>query len=144
MYRSLMKHPTHLNEIPVPGILLPIRAAALLGLLFLSPILQGQQGPKIAVISMQKTLATTQEGQKASRDLAAKVNPKQQEFNTRQQEISQLQNQLKTGQPLSDQKKGELSQEIETKKKRLERDTRDADEALRSEQQGFCRSSVSG
>jgi outer membrane protein len=130
----LMKHTTHGGEILFPSILLPITAIALFGLFFLAPVLDAQN-LKVAVISMQKALATTQEGQKASRDLAAKVNPKQQEFNGRQQELKDLEAQLNRGAVLADEKKAELTKEIDSKKRRLDRDMQDADQALRTEQQ---------
>jgi len=130
----LMKHTTHGGEILFSSILLPITAIALFGLFFLAPVLDAQN-LKVAVISMQKALATTQEGQKASRDLAAKVNPKQQEFNGRQQELKDLEAQLNRGAVLADEKKAELTKEIDSKKRRLDRDMQDADQALRTEQQ---------
>jgi outer membrane protein len=132
--RSLMRHPMHWRERQFPSILLPVKVAAALALFFLPPALQGQN-LKIGVVNMQKALATIQEGQKASQELAAKVNPKQREFNTRQQEIADLEAQLNRGTAMTDEKKAELASEIDSKKKRLDRDTQDADEELRNEQQ---------
>jgi outer membrane protein len=131
-----MRHSTPRGETQTPRILFSIKAIAVLGPFLVAPLLQGQN-LKIAVVSMQKALATTQEGQKASRDLAAKVNPKQKEFDGRKQEITDLEAQLNRGAALSDEKKAELAREIDSKKKRLDRDTQDADEGLRNEQQGL-------
>ncbi len=109
---------------------------SLLAVLCCSAI-RAQQPPKIGVIDVQRALATTQEGQQATRDLAAKVDPKQKEFNARQQELTQLEEQLNRQAVLSDEKKAELARNIDEKKRRLDRDTQDANDALRSEQQGM-------
>ncbi len=107
-----------------------------LAALFCSALV-AQQAPKIGIIDLQKALSATHEGQQATRDLSAKVDPKQKEFNARQQEIAQLQEQLNRQAVLSDDKKAELARSIEEKKRRLDRDTQDADESLRSEQQSI-------
>jgi Skp family chaperone for outer membrane proteins len=107
-----------------------------LAVLFCS-VLGAQQSPKIGIIDLQKALAATQEGQQATRDLTAKVEPRQKEFNARQQEIAQLQDQLNRQAVLSEDKKAELARSIDQKKRRLDRDTQDADETLRSEQQSI-------
>ena len=97
----------------------------------------GQEGAhRIGVINVQKALVTTKDGQNALRDLQARVTPKQKEFTTRQQEIAQLEEQLKRGANLlTDDKKVELSREIDGKKKKLERDTQDAQEDVQAKQQ---------
>jgi outer membrane protein len=107
-----------------------------LAVLFCSA-LTAQQPPKIGIIDLQKALAATQEGQQATKDLTAKVEPKQKDFNARQQEIAQLQEQLNRPAVLSDDKKAELSRSIDEKKRRLDRDTQDANESVRSEQQSI-------
>ncbi len=114
-----------------------IKIIALTSLLLLCVSLCAQQAPsKIGVINIQKALASTQEGQKASQDLAAKVAPKQKEFNARQQEIAQLEEQLSKGANLlNDEKKAQMARDLDLKKKRLERDTQDAEETIRTEQQ---------
>jgi outer membrane protein len=132
----LSRHPTRRAECQAPSILFSIKTIAVLGPFLVSPLVQAQN-LKVAVISMQKALATTQEGQKASQDLAAKVNPKQKEFDGRKQEITDLEAQLNRGSALGDEKKAELAKEIDSKKRRLDRDTQDADEALRTEQQAL-------
>jgi outer membrane protein len=105
-----------------------------LAVLFCS-VLAAQQPPKIGIIDVQRALAATQEGQQATKDLKAKVDPKQQEFNARQQEITQLQEQLNRPAVLSEEKKAELTRSLDEKKRRLDRDTQDANDSLRSEQQ---------
>ena len=96
-----------------------------------------QQAPvKIAIISMQGAIAGTKDGQKALAELDGKFGPKQKEFNTRQNEIAQLQDQYnKGGNLMSDDKRNQLSRDIDDKKRRLQRDMQDAEEELQNEQQ---------
>lgn len=96
-----------------------------------------QQGPsKVGVISIQGAIVGTKDGQKASQELDTKFVPKKKEFDTRQNEISQLQDQYsKGGNLMTDDKRNQLAREIDEKKKRLERDMQDAQEELQSEQQ---------
>lgn len=91
---------------------------------------------KVAVINMQAAITGTRDGQSAQQELAAKVGPKQKEFNNRTAEIAQLEDQLrKSGSVMSELSKQELTRSIDDKKKRLERDTQDADEEIQNEQQ---------
>lgn len=99
-----------------------------------------QQPSKIAAVNLQQALVMTEEGKKAVADLNAKIQPKQKEFDTRRQEITQLEEQSARGSLLSEQKKAELARDIDDKKKRLDRDTQDADEELRSQQQSMLQS----
>ncbi len=94
-----------------------------------------QTPPKIGIIYLQQALSGTKEGQQASQELTAKAAPKQKDFSARQQEITQLEQQLNRSAILSDEKKSELATEIDEKKKRLERDTQDAEEDMRTQQQ---------
>lgn len=64
----------------------------------------GQQvSTKIAVINMQTAILGTKDGQKASQQLMAKVDPKRKEFTTRQNEIAQLEQQLEKGETVIEQ-----------------------------------------
>ncbi len=95
-----------------------------------------QQTPKVGIISMQGALAGTKDGQKALQELDAKFAPKKKEFDTRQNEIAQLQDQYnKGGNLMSDDKRNQLARDIDEKKRRLQRDMQDAEESLQSEQQ---------
>jgi outer membrane protein len=99
--------------------------------------LQAQQAfTKIAVVNMRAAILGTKDGQKASQELMAKVDPKRKEFATRQNEITQLEQQLEKGATvMSDDKREELARSIDEKKKRLQRDSEDAKEELQGEQQ---------
>jgi outer membrane protein len=94
---------------------------------------------KVGVISMQQAIAKTKDGQKASQQLDARFQPKQKEFERRQNELAQLQDQLnKGGGVLSEEKRTALARDIDDKKKRLERDMSDArDELAAAEQEAL-------
>jgi outer membrane protein len=96
-----------------------------------------QQTPsKVGVISIQGAIVGTKDGMKASQELDTKFVPKKKEFDTRQSEIAQLQDQYnKGGTVMAEEKRNQLAREIDEKKKRLERDTQDAEEDLKGEQQ---------
>lgn len=95
-----------------------------------------QQPNKVGVISIQGAIVGTKDGQKASQDLDAKFVPKKKEFDSRQSELAQLQDQYnKGGTVMAEDKRVQLAREIDEKKKRLERDTTDAEQDLKDEQQ---------
>ncbi len=96
-----------------------------------------QQSPtKVGVISVQGAIVGTKDGQKASQELDTKFIPRKKEFDTRQTEITQLQDQYnKSGNLMSDDKRNQLARDIDEKKKRLQRDMQDANEELQGEQQ---------
>lgn len=90
---------------------------------------------------MQAALIGTKDGQKAQQQLAAKADPKQKDFTNRQNEIAQLEDQLRKGGALmNDASREELARKIDDKKKRLQRDTQDAEEELQNEQQQLLQS----
>ena len=95
-----------------------------------------QTNAKVGVISIQGALVGTKDGQKASQELDQKFMPRKKEFDTRQNEIAQLQDQYnKGGTVMSEDKRNQLAREIDEKKKRLQRDMQDAEEELQGEQQ---------
>ncbi len=107
------------------------------GLLGLACAAYSQQAPaKVGVISVQGAIVGTKDGQKASQELEAKFNPKQKEFETRRNELAQLQDQYnKSGNLMSEDKRSQLARDIDDKKKRLDRDVQDAQEEVQTEQQ---------
>lgn len=91
---------------------------------------------KVGVISIQGALVGTKDGQKATQELENKVAPKRKEFESRQNEIAQLQEQFNKGNSvMSDDKRGQVARDIDEKKRRLERDMQDAEEEIKAEQQ---------
>lgn len=113
------------------------RSAISAGLLFAAGLgMRAQAAEKIAIVNMQTALLSTKDGQKASQDLNAKITPKRKEFAARQNEITQLEDQLqKSGTLITDEKRQDLARTIDEKKRRLQRDTQDAEQDLQSEQQ---------
>jgi outer membrane protein len=116
--------------------------ASAVALVFMAAGAFAQQGPtKVGVISIQGAIVGTKDGQKASQELDTKFVPKKKEFDTRQNEISQLQDQYnKGGNLMAEDKRNQLAREIDEKKKRLERDMQDAQEELQGEQQKVLQS----
>jgi outer membrane protein len=111
-----------------------ISAAALMALA-LGATAQQTSG-KVGVISVQGAIVGTKDGQKASQELDAKFAPRKKEFDTRQSELASLQDQFnKGGSVMNEDKRNQLTRDIDEKKKRLERDMQDAQEELQSEQQ---------
>ncbi len=95
-----------------------------------------QTAVKVGTISVQGAIIGTKDGQKASQELESKVQPKRKDFETRQNELAQLQDQLnKGGAVMNDEKRNQLTRDVDEKKKRLERDMQDANESLQAEQQ---------
>src|SRR5437588_9124463 len=91
---------------------------------------------KVGVISVQGAIVGTKDGQKASQELDAKFTPRKKEFDSRQAEISQLQDQYnKGGTVMNEDKRQQLARDIDEKKKRLQRDMQDAQDELQGEQQ---------
>jgi len=95
-----------------------------------------QTTAKVGVMNMQGVLVGTKDGQKASQDLTARFQPKQKEIESRRTELAQLEDQLNKGTAvMSEDRRAGLARDIDEKKKRLERDSQDAEEELQSEQQ---------
>jgi len=88
-------------------------------------------------MDLQAAMIGTKDGKQAAAELAAKVNPRKKDFEQRQQELDQLRSQLRDGK-LDDEKKGAITDEIDLKAKRLERDTKEAEDELDSEEQKFA------
>ena len=96
----------------------------------------GQTPIKIGALNVAKALGGTAEGQKATLAISAQIGPQQKQFDARQKELASLNDQITKGANLlSEDKKAQIAREIDSKKKRLERDMQDADESLRAEQQ---------
>src|SRR5271157_2885285 len=82
---------------------------------------------KIGVINIQAAIANTNEGKKVIADLQKKYQPRQQELQRLQQEISAIQDQLtKQATTLSEEEQGRLSRDSEEKQKLLKRSAEDA------------------
>lgn len=104
-----------------------------LGLSALAPLATAQQ--KIAVIDMQGSLLTTNEGKKAAEQLKAKFGPKEVEFNKRTQDLTAKQDQYrKAANTMSDEAKASADREIAALTKALQRDTDDTKADFQAEE----------
>lgn len=91
---------------------------------------------KVATIQVQNAILSTNDGKKASAELAAKFNPKKAEFDKLQADVAAKQDALKKGQAtMSEDAKGKLQREIETANTKLQRDMQDAQADLDEDQQ---------
>jgi outer membrane protein len=114
------------------------RCAAAFALLTVGAAAACAQWPAgFAVVDLQAAMIGTKDGKKAADELAATVNPRRKEFEQRQQELDQLRAQLQDGK-LDDEKKAALAGDIDIKAKRLERDTKAAQDELEGEEQKFA------
>jgi outer membrane protein len=91
---------------------------------------------KVGVINIQAAIVTTKEGQKAAEAMQAKFGPKQKELETKQAEIQSLQAELAKGSnTMSEARRTDISRQIDTKTRELNRATEDAQMELEAEQQ---------
>src|ERR1019366_8493308 len=98
----------------------------------LSALAQAPQ--KLAVIDMQSALLGTKDGQKAVAELKAKFTPKETELQKRQQELQAKQDQFrKTENTISEEAKANLTRDIDTLTRGLQRDSDDANQDLQTE-----------
>jgi outer membrane protein len=78
------------------------------------------QGLKIAIVNAQKSVADTQEIKKAQADLGVKYRPRQQDIEKLQNELQQIQSQLKAPNITPD-KQSQLNSDGTLKQKQLQR-----------------------
>jgi outer membrane protein len=94
-------------------------------------------GPvRVAVIAFQAAVAQTNEGQRDFADLEKKYDPKRQQLKALSDEIDTLTKQLQTqGENLSDAERQSRARTIDEKKKKLDRDSEDAQNDFQHEMQ---------
>jgi outer membrane protein len=98
---------------------------------------QAQTGTpqKIGIINIQQAIISTKDGQKAASDLQAKYAPKKAELEKKQNDITQLQDQLRKGSnTMSEDAKEKLMRDIDEATKSLNRDREDDQAALDQDQ----------
>ncbi len=121
-----------------------ITTTSVLGLI-LFPVLAWAQGPvavpgKVGVISLQDAIGATAEGKKAFEDIQSKYEPRRQDLQRQQQEITALQDQLqRQAATLSDEERVRLSRELEDKQKIFKRATEDANADFTADNQDTFR-----
>ena len=99
-----------------------------------APIATGP-GAKIGTINIEAAIFASNEGQRDGNEVAKKLEPKQTELKSQNDEIEGLKKQLNTqGASLNDDAKAELSKKIEQKQKLLERNNQDLQEEARNQE----------
>ena len=92
-------------------------------------------GTKIGTIDVETAIFLSNEGQRDFDALSKKLEPKQNELKGKNDEIEGLKKQLNTqGDKLNDDAKNNLTKQIETKQKALERDVQDFQEDSRNQE----------
>jgi outer membrane protein len=105
---------------------------------------QGQVPTKIAIIHVQNAILSTKDGQKAAADLQATFNPRQQDMEKKQAELTALQDQLRKGSAtMSEDAKTKLMRDIDATTTRVNRDRQDAQSDL-DEAQGKVMQELGG
>jgi outer membrane protein len=92
-------------------------------------------GTKIGTINIEQAVLGSNEGQRDFEALQKKLDPKQAELKSQNDELEALQKQLQTqGPKLNDDARAQLVQQIETKKKAFDRAVQDAQEDAQNQQ----------
>jgi outer membrane protein len=93
-------------------------------------------GNKIGTINLEQAIIATNEGRRDFEALSKKLEPKQTELKSQNDEIESLKKQLNTqGDKLNEDARQNLVKQIETKQKQLDRSLQDAQEDARNQQQ---------
>lgn len=89
---------------------------------------------KIGVIQIQQAIVATNEGQRDFQALDKKFEPKRTELQSLQKEVEDLQKQLQTqGDKLNDSARADMSKNLETKQKALQRSAQDAQDDFQAQ-----------
>src|SRR5580704_14010232 len=99
-----------------------------------APVATGT-GTKIGTINIEQAVVGTNEGQRDFEALKKKLEPKQNELKSQNDELEGLQKQLQTqGEKLNEDARATLVKQIETKKKSFDRSVQDAQEDAQNQQ----------
>ncbi len=110
--------------------------ALALGLMTVAGAQTASPPTKVGIIQIQSAILSTKDGQKALTDLQSKFAPRKADLDKKQNDIAQLQDQMRKGSnTMSDDAKQKLARDIDQKTKSLQRDTEDAQSELDQEQQ---------
>ncbi len=94
-----------------------------------------QAQTKVGIVHIQNAIISTKDGQKAAAELQAKFDPKRKELESKQGEISRLQEQLSKGSnTMAEAQRVGLAREIDQKTKSLNRLSEDAEMEFQQEQ----------
>jgi len=90
---------------------------------------------KVGIIHIQNAIISTKDGQKAAADLQAKFDPTRKQLEAKQSEIASLQAELSKGSnTMSEERRIQLTRQIDEKTRSLNRDTEDAQMEFEQEQ----------
>jgi outer membrane protein len=92
-------------------------------------------GSKIGTINIEQAIFASNEGQRDFEALSKKLEPKQTDLKSKNDEVESLKKQLTTqGDKLNDDSRGALVKQVEEKQKKLERDVQDARDDAQTQQ----------
>ena len=91
-------------------------------------------GTKVGSINIELAVSACNEGQRDLGTLSKKLEPKQTELKSLNDELDALRKKLNDGGKLNDEERGNLTKQIETKQKTFERQVQDAREEAQSQQ----------
>src|SRR6266581_4440870 len=99
------------------------------------PMATSAGGTKIGTINVEQAIFATNEGQRDFEALGKKLEPKQNELKSQNEEIDSLKKQLNTqGDKLNDESRGTLVKQVEQKQKSFERAVQDARDDAQNQQ----------
>ena len=82
---------------------------------------------KVGIIQIQSAILSTKDGAKAMADMQGRFGPRKEGLDKKQNEIAQMQNQLRAGSAtMSEEARTKLARDIDQQTKALNRDTEDA------------------
>jgi outer membrane protein len=100
-----------------------------------APIATGAAGSKIGTINIEQAVVGTNEGQRDFEALRKKLEPKQNELKSQNDELEALQKQYATqNEKLNEDARATLQKQIESKKKSFDRSVQDAQEDAQNQQ----------
>lgn len=109
--------------------------AAGLGVAALASAQTGSAPTKVAIIHIQNAILSTKDGQKAANELQTKFGPRKAQLEKLQNEISQLEDQIRKGSnTMSDEARQKLMRDRDQRNTKLQRDTQDAQEEVQQEE----------
>ena len=96
---------------------------------------EGANTNKVGIVNIQSAIITSNEGQRDFQELQKKFDPKRQELESLNTEIQDLQKKFSTqGDKLSDEARGTMLKDIDSKKKQLQRNYEDANTDVQQQQ----------
>jgi outer membrane protein len=94
-----------------------------------------QTASKVGIIHIQNAILSTKDGQKAASDLTARFDPKSKELEKKRNDIAALQQELSKGSnTMAEERRLQLTREIDQKTKSLQRDSEDAQAEFEQDQ----------